>query len=37
MIMDGTLIGLLVVIAVVAFAAAVEWITGSFNENDIQE
>lgn len=33
----GVVIGLTVVIVVVAFAAAVEWILDSFNENDIQE
>ena len=33
----GVVIGLTVVAVVVAFAAAVEWILDSFNDNDIQE
>lgn len=33
----GVVIGLTVVVVVVAFTAAVDWILDSFNDNDIQE
>lgn len=37
MLTNGTLVGILVIAAVLVFAAAMEWILGSFNDNDIQE